>query len=60
MSNRDIELGRRQRPGEGGVGVSVYEHDIGRLALHHRFESSQHRAGLLPVRSAAHVEVMVW
>ena len=58
MSDRDRELRRRQRPGKRRVGISVDEHYIGPLALHHRLEPCQHRAGLFSVGSASHAQMM--
>ena len=53
VHDRDAELGRAQRPGQGGVGVALHQHRIGTPLGDHRLEPGQHPRRLLAVRGRA-------
>ena len=57
VSDRDVELRRRQRGGEGGVGVTVRHHDVGAARQEGLLDFGEHLAGLAPVAPRPHPEV---
>lgn len=44
VAHRDLQVEARERSGEAGRGIAVYEHDIGLLVLEDRLELEQHVA----------------
>ena len=44
MAHRDLQVEARERSGEAGRGIAVYEHDIGLLVLEDRLELEQYVA----------------
>lgn len=42
VAHRDLQVEARERSGEAGRGIAVYEHDIGLLVLEDRLELEQH------------------
>jgi hypothetical protein len=59
VGDRQVHLHGGQRAGDGGVGVAVDEHPVGLLAVQHRVERREHRAGLHAVAAGADAEVDV-
>ena len=54
-----MQLGRRQRPGQRGVGVALHQHPIGLFLLNQRFDLLQHTPGHRAVAEAGDAEVVV-
>ena len=44
VAHRNLQVEARERSGEAGRGIAVYEHDIGLLVLEDRLELEQHVA----------------
>ena len=59
VGHGQMELGRRQRAGQGRVRVAVDDDGVGRLLLEHALDRRQHGARLGAVEAAADPEVIV-
>ncbi len=59
MRDGDESLRGRERAREGRVRVPVYEHCVGGLAIHHRFERGEHPRRLRAARSERDAELLV-
>ena len=59
VGDRDAELGRRQGPGQGGVGVAVDQHRVRRGVAQERLQGDEHSAGLVAVAAATDPERVV-
>ncbi len=59
MRHRDVQLGRRQRAGERGVGVAVDQHPVGLFLLDEPLDVFEHAPGHGTVVQAGDVQFMM-
>ena len=58
MGDGDVQLGRRQRPCEGGVRVAIDQHRIGPFGLKDRLQRLKHPAGHGAVPAAVDAQIV--
>ena len=59
MGHWNMQLGCRQRPGEGGVGISVDKHPIRPLGQENLFDPCQHAGRLPSMASRSYSKIVV-
>ena len=57
VDNGDVELARRQGPGQCGIGIAIHNYVVGFSLYYLLFDFYQHRSGHISVRAGAHIKI---